>query len=112
MEKNGNNFADVLLNAKKKGYAESNPTSDLNGTDSAFKIKILSSIAFNTNISKNKILKEGIEKINQVDLRHAKTLGYKIKLLGISEIINNQLLERVHPCLVLKILILPTSMVF
>ena len=102
MEKNGNNFADVLLNAKKKGYAESNPTSDLNGTDSAFKIKILSSIAFNRNISKNKILKEGIEKINQVDLRHAKTLGYKIKLLGISEIINNQLLERVHPCLVLK----------
>ena len=102
MEKNGNNFADVLLNAKKKGYAESNPTSDLNGTDSASKIKILSSIAFNTNISKNKILKEGIEKINQVDLRHAKTLGYKIKLLGISEIINNQLLERVHPCLVLK----------
>jgi homoserine dehydrogenase len=102
MEKNGNNFADVLLNAKKKGYAESNPASDLNGTDSASKIKILSSIAFNKNISKNKILKEGIEKINQVDLQHAKTLGYKIKLLGISEIINNQLLERVHPCLVLK----------
>ena len=102
MEKNGNNFADVLLNAKKKGYAESNPASDLNGTDSASKIKILSSIAFNKNISKNKILKEGIEKINQVDLQHAKTLGYKIKLLAISEIINNQLLERVHPCLVLK----------
>ena len=102
MEKNGNNFADVLLNAKKKGYAESNPTSDLNGTDSASKIKILSSIAFNRNISKNKILKEGIEKINQVDLQHAKSLGYKIKLLAISEIINKQLLERVHPCLVLK----------
>ena len=102
MEKNGKNFSEVLLNAKKKGYAESNPKSDLNGTDSASKIKILSSIAFNIKISNNKILKEGIEKVNQIDLVHAKNLGYKIKLLAISEIINNRLLERVHPCLVLK----------
>ena len=102
MEKNGKNFSEALLNAKRKGYAESNPKSDLNGTDSASKIKILSSIAFNKTISKNKILKEGIEKIGQVDLIHAKNLGYKIKLLAISEIINNKLLERVHPCLVLK----------
>ena len=102
MEKNKKNFDDVLSKAKEKGYAESNPISDLNGTDSASKIKILSSIAFNKTISKTKILKEGIEKINQVDLFHAKSLGYKIKLLAISEIINNKLLERVHPCLVLK----------
>ena len=102
MEKYGKNFSEVLLDAKKRGYAESNPSSDLNGTDSASKIKILSSIAFSKTISKNKILKEGIEKISQLDLVHAKNLGYKIKLLAISEIINNRLLERVHPCLVLK----------
>jgi len=102
MEKYGKNFSQVLLIAKKKGYAESDPKSDLNGTDSASKIKILSSIAFNIKISKNKILQEGIEKVNHVDLVHAKNLGYKIKLLAISEIINNKLLERVHPCLVLK----------
>ena len=102
MEKHNKNFDEVLNKAKEKGYAESNPKSDLNGSDSESKIRILSSIAFNKNISKNKILKEGIEKINQIDLLHAKTLGYKIKLLAISEVINNKLLERVHPCLVLK----------
>ena len=102
MEKNGKNFSDVLLSAKRKGYAETNPDSDLNGNDSASKLRILSSIAFNKTISKNKILTEGIKKLDQIDIVHAKNLGYKIKLLAISEIINNKLLERVHPCLVSK----------
>ena len=102
MEKNGKNFYDVLLSAKRKGYAETNPDSDLNGNDSASKLRILSSIAFNKTISKNKILTEGIKKLDQIDVFHAKNLGYKIKLLAISEIINNKLLERVHPCLVSK----------
>ena len=102
MEKTGKSFHEVLNNAKKMGFAESNPLADLNGSDSAAKIKILSSISFNRTISNNKILTEGIQNINLTDILHAKNLGYKIKLLAISEIINNKLMERVHPCLVLN----------
>ena len=100
MEKSRKNFSEVLDNAKKLGFAESNPISDLNGNDSADKIRILSSLAFNKTISKNKILTSGIQNINLVDITNAKNLGYKIKLLAISEIIKNKLIERVHPCLV------------
>ena len=95
-------FHEVLNKAKKLGFAESNPTSDLNGNDSAAKLRILSSIAFNITLSKNKILTEGIQNINLTDILHAKNLGYKIKLLAISEIKNKKLIERVHPSLVLK----------
>ena len=102
MEKTGKNFLDVLENAKALGFAESNPISDLNGADSAAKIKILSAIAFNKKISKNKILTSGIQNINLTDILNAKNLGYKIKLLAISELKSNKLIERVHPCLVLK----------
>ena len=102
MENSKQNFYEVLEKAKKLGFAESNPISDINGDDSAAKLRILSSIAFNTNISKNKILIEGIQNINLTDIFYAKTLGYKIKLLSISEIKNNKLMERVHPCLILN----------
>ena len=102
MEKTNNNFNNVLNKAKVLGFAESNPISDLNGDDAAAKIKILSSLAFNKKISKNKILVEGIQSINLTDIMHANNLGYKIKLLAISEIRNNFLIERVHPCLVLN----------
>ena len=102
MEENKKTFSEVLEKAKKLGFAETNPIADLNGTDAAAKIKILSSIAYNKTISKNKILVEGIQHINLVDIKHSKSLGYKIKLLAISEIKNNKLLERVHPCLVSK----------
>ena len=100
MENSGKNFYEVLDNAKKLGFAESNPVSDLNGDDSAAKLRILSSIAFNQNISKNKILTEGIQNINLTDILYAKKFGYKIKLLSISEIKMNKLIERVHPCLI------------
>ena len=102
MEETGKNFFDVLNKAKKLGFAEKNPLSDLNGHDAADKIRILSSISFNKAISKNNILIEGIQNINLTDILHAKNLGYKIKLLAISEIKENKLMERVHPCLVLK----------
>jgi homoserine dehydrogenase len=102
MEKKNQNFSEILDKAKKLGFAESNPTSDLNGSDSAAKLKILSSIAFNKIISKNNILTEGIQNINLTDILYAKNLGYKIKLLSISEIKNKKLIERVHPCLILK----------
>ena len=100
MENSGKNFYEVLDNAKKLGFAENNPVSDLNGNDSAAKLRILSSIAFNKNISKNKILTEGIQNINLTDILYAKKFGYKIKLLSISEIKMNKLIERVHPCLI------------
>jgi len=100
MENSRKNFSDVVDKAKKLGFAESNPTSDLNGNDSAAKLRILSSIAFNKMISKNKILTEGIQNINLTDIMYAKELGYKIKLLSISEIKKKKLIERVHPCLI------------
>ena len=102
MENSKKNFAEVLLNAQKLGFAESNPISDLNGADAASKIKILSSIAFNTKLTKHKILTEGIQNIDLDDIFHAKNLGYKIKLLSISEIKGNKLSERVHPSLVVN----------
>jgi len=100
MEDSRKNFSEVLSNAKKLGYAESNPISDLNGNDSAAKLRILSSIAFNKKISKNKILTEGIQNINLTDILYARKFGYKLKLLSISEIKMNKLSERVHPCLI------------
>ena len=102
MERKNKSFSEVLDKAKKLGFAETNPISDLNGNDSAAKLRILSSIAFNKTISKNKILTEGIQNINLTDILYAKSLGYKIKLLSISEIKKNKLMERVHPCLVLN----------
>ena len=102
MQINKKDFSEVLDKAKKLGFAETNPLSDLNGNDSAAKLRILSSIAFNKTISKNKMLTEGIQNINLTDILHAKQLGYKIKLLSISEIKNKKLIERVHPCLILK----------
>ena len=100
MEENNQSFHEVLAKAKKLGFAENNPMSDLNGNDAAAKIRILSSIAFNKTISQNKILTEGIQNINITDILNAKNLGFKIKLLAISEIKNNKLIERVHPCLI------------
>ena len=102
MESKNKTFYEILDKAKKLGFAESNPISDLNGNDSASKLRILSSLAFNKSISKNKILTEGILNINLNDILHAKNLGYKIKLLSISEIRKNKLMERVHPCLISK----------
>ena len=100
MEYTKKNFSEVLNNAKLLGFAEKNPVSDLNGSDSAAKIRILSSLAFNKKISKNKILTEGIQNINLTDILYAKRFGYKIKLLSISEIKKNKLSERVHPSLI------------
>ena len=99
MDKLNKNFNDVLLDAKKLGYAESNPSSDLNGNDVAAKLKILSSLCFNSFINKN-IHIEGIKDIEKVDIDNANELGYKIKLLGFSEIIDKKIYQRVHPTMI------------
>jgi len=103
MENSHEIFLNVLKKAQNLGYAEpGNPKLDLNGADAFAKIRILSSLAFNTKISKHKCLMEGIEKIELKDIEMANQLGLRIKLLGISELINNELFETVHPCMVSK----------
>ncbi len=103
MEKTKDNFSNVLIKAQSLGYAEpGNPKLDLNGSDAFAKIRILSSLAFNKKISKKKCLMEGIEYIEYKDIEIASQLNFRIKLLGITEIVNGKLFERVHPCLVKK----------
>jgi len=103
MESSNDSFSNVLRKAQKLGYAEpGNPKLDLNGFDAFAKVRILSSLAFNTKISKHKCLMEGIEKIELKDIEIANQLNLRIKLLGISKLIGNQLFETVHPCLVNK----------
>tara|TARA_A100001011_G_scaffold360499_1_gene407838 strand:- start:976 stop:2271 length:1296 start_codon:yes stop_codon:yes gene_type:complete len=101
MDKKNKNLNEVLFEAKELGYAESNPISDLNGDDVASKLKILSSLCFNSFIDHN-IHVEGINFIDKFDIDNANKLGYKIKLLGFSEIINNKVYQRVHPTLIKK----------
>jgi len=102
MEKSKISFQNVLKKAQKLGFAETNPKNDLDGNDVLAKIKILSALSFNKKISKNKCLMNGIENIELKDINMADKLYLRIKLLGITEIINNQLFERVHPCLIKK----------
>ena len=103
MRDSKDSFANVLKKAQTLGYAEpGNPKLDLNGSDAFAKVRILSALAFNTKISKYKCLMEGIEKIELKDIEIASQLNLRIKLLGISEIINGSLFETVHPCLVSK----------
>ena len=101
MEKENKSFFEVLSNAKRLGYAESNPVSDLNGDDVASKLKILSSLCFNSFIS-DKIHVEGINLIDKTDIDNANKLGYKIKLLAVAENINNKIYQFVHPTLIKK----------
>ena len=101
MDKQKKSFNEVLLDAKKLGYAEANPSADLSGEDVAAKLKILSSLCFNSFLNHN-IYVEGIKEIDKNDINNANKLGYKIKLLGYSEFINNKIYQRVHPTLIKK----------
>ena len=101
MDKQSKEFDEVLNNAKNLGYAESNPSADLNGDDVAAKLKILTSLCFNSYLNNN-IHVEGIKNIDKIDINNANKLGYKIKLLGYSEQINNKIYQRVHPALIKK----------
>ena len=101
MDKTNDTFQEVLKRAQSLGYAEpGDPKLDINGYDTLAKVRILSSLAFKKKISKNNLLMEGIENIEPKDFEIANQLNLKIKLLGITEILNNKLFERVHPCLV------------
>ncbi len=103
MENTNEAFDKVLQKAQKLGFAEpGNPKLDLNGFDAFAKIRILSALSFNGKISKNKCIMEGIENIKLEDIKIVNQLGLRIKLLGISEIIDGKLFETVHPSLVSK----------
>ena len=101
MEKKNKSFKEVLKDAQKLGYAESNPTADLNGDDVSSKLKILSSLCFNSFLNNN-IHVEGIKEVDKDDINFASKLGYKIKLLGYAELIGNHIYQRVHPTLIKK----------
>src|SRR6056300_1520870 len=103
MENSNENFSVVLKKAQQLGYAEpGNPKLDLNGYDAFAKIRIISSLGFNSKIANNKCLIEGIENIDLKDIKIASQLDMRIKLLGITELKNGHLFETVHPCLVSK----------
>ena len=101
MDKMNKNFDEVLSDAQKLGYAESNPSSDLNGDDVSSKLKILSSLCFNSFLNNN-IYVEGIKNIDKTDIDNANNLGYKIKLLGYAELFKRKIYQRVHPTLIKK----------
>ena len=100
MDKDKLEYKDALSKAQKLGYAESNPTSDLNGDDVASKLQILTALSFNSFINNKSILVEGIGNIDQTDINNANQLNYKIKLVGVAELINNKITQRVHPALI------------
>ena len=97
MAKEGLDFAVALKNAQKLGYAEANPTNDIEGIDAAYKLAILSTIAFGTEVKPENIYHEGISRLQARDFRYARELGYAIKLLAIAKRDNESIEARVHP---------------
>lgn len=100
MTNEGGRFKDILREAKQQGFAESDPTLDVEGLDTAHKLAILISMAYGTKITFKEIFTEGISRIEPLDIEFARELGYRIKLLAISRQINNQVEARVHPTLI------------
>ena len=102
MELEGADFNDVLKEAQEKGYAEADPTSDIESFDAQYKLAILSSLAFGTKIDVNSVYREGITKIEAVDMKYAKEFKMGIKLLAIAKEVNGKIELRVHPTMIPK----------
>jgi homoserine dehydrogenase len=100
MRDKGSAFATVLAEAQAKGYAEADPTFDIEGVDAAHKLTILSALAFGIPMQFAKAYTEGISKLTQADIGYAEELGYRIKLLGITRRAKKGIELRVHPTLV------------
>ncbi|MDX8523774.1 homoserine dehydrogenase [Mesorhizobium sp. MSK_1335] len=100
MEAEGISFDACLKDAQRLGYAEADPTFDIEGHDTAHKLSILTSLAFGTKIAANDIYMEGISNITQADIRAAGDLGYRIKLLGVAQRTDSGIEQRVHPTMV------------
>ena len=102
MRETERSFEDVLSEAQEKGFAEADPTFDVEGIDAAQKLIILSSIAFGIVLNNKNISTTGIKDVNLIDLVFAEELGYRVKLLAISEFRNSKLIQEVSPCMVSK----------
>ena len=100
MREKGLPFAEVLKEAQRLGYAEADPTFDVEGIDAGHKISLMSAIAFGNNVNFDKAYIEGISKLEAVDIKYAEQLGYRIKLLGITKRMPEGVELRVHPTLV------------
>lgn len=100
MEEEGLSFAECLKDAQRLGYAEANPSFDIDGRDTAQKLAILASLAFGTKVAQSSVYVEGISSIAPADLRAAQDLGYRVKLLGVAVRTASGIEQRVHPTMV------------
>lgn len=102
MSKEGADFNDALAEAQKLGYAEANPTNDVEGIDAAYKLAILATLSFHVNVRHSDVFYEGITRLTSKDFQYADELGYAIKLLAIANLTDLGVQTRVHPTLVPK----------
>ena len=100
MESSGLSYEEVFSEADDLGYLEADPNLDIGGIDAAHKLSLLSSIAFGTEVNFNGVELDGIDKITINDIHQAADMGYRIKLLGVSQMTSNGLEQRMAPCLV------------
>jgi homoserine dehydrogenase len=100
MRKTGREFADVLADAQQLGYAEADPSFDVDGIDTAHKLAILTSLAFGCEVNFAGVHVEGIRNVSAIDIAYAEELGYRIKLLGIARPTAHGIEQRVHACMV------------
>lgn len=100
MASEGISYEEALSAAQRLGYAEADPADDVDGTDAAYKIAILGSLAFRTSVRANDVFREGIRGLSPIDFRYASELGYAIKLLATARLVNNCIQTRVHPAFI------------
>jgi homoserine dehydrogenase len=100
MTEQGSTFGDALAEAQRLGYAEADPTADIDGSDAAAKCAILASIAFHTRVVSVDVFREGIAGVTPQDIADASRLGYVVKLLAIAEIQEGEVAARVHPAMI------------
>jgi homoserine dehydrogenase len=100
MSEEGRPFEDVLAEAQRLGYAEADPTADVEGFDAAAKCAILASIAFNARVVAGDVYREGIARVTPEDIEYARRLGYVVKLLAIAEFDGQRIAARVHPAMI------------
>lgn len=100
MRTTGRDFADVLADAQRLGYAEADPSFDVDGVDAAHKLAVLTAVAFGAHVDFKSVHIEGIRHVSALDINYAQELGYRIRLLGIARRTPDGIEQRVHPCMV------------
>jgi homoserine dehydrogenase len=100
MDEEGEDFADVLVEAQRQGYAEADPAFDVEGIDTAHKLALLISLCFGTKVDFDQIYTEGISRVTALDIEYARDFGYKLKLLAIGKCDGEQVEARVHPTMI------------